>query len=301
MKLATLIALWRRFFFAPSSVIPIAVFRIFWALLVLQILLVSFGDNFLFWFRPDSIVPFEAVREYRWENVPRLDLILLFPKSDSGLWMFYFSMVTSATLTLLGLGGRIPVAYTALSVLSMHNHQPYIINGGDVLVRISGLFLALSPATDALSIDEWFRQRRTGIKFCPLAPPWAGRLIQIQLCIMYCASVSCKLAGQQWLNGTAVYYALQLDDLVRTPLPWISNSLVLCKILTWSTIVIEAAMFTLVWIKQLRYFVLLAAVALHLGIDAAINLPVFEWITMAMMITFVEMPDLYRFTHRTGG
>ncbi len=51
-------------------------------------------------------------------------------------------------------------------------------------------------------------------------------------------------------------------------------------------------MFTLVWIKEIRYFVLAAALILHLGIDLAINLPVFEWAFIFALVTFVEPEDI---------
>jgi hypothetical protein len=38
--------------------------------------------------------------------------------------------------------------------------------------------------------------------------------------------------------------------------------------------------------------VLAAALILHLGIDATINLPVFEWAFIAGLITFVDAEDL---------
>lgn len=295
MNLAQIVQAWRLFFFAPSSVVPVALFRICWSILVIQILLISLGGDFLFWYGSNSIISFESIKTHFWWGWPRLDFMLLFPASDSGKWTFYFTVVVASFLSLIGLGGRIPVAYTALSIISLHHHNPYNINGGDVLIRLTGFFLMFAPSTEALSVDAWIREKRTGVKLCPLSPPWVQRMLQLQLCIVYIHSIFCKIVGQQWLDGTAVYYALHLQDLMRFPMPWISDSPLLCKFLTWSTLFVETAMFTLVWIREFRYYVLFAAFGLHIGIDLLINLPVFEWISIISLISFVEMRDLDRF------
>jgi hypothetical protein len=78
---------------------------------------------------------------------------------------------------------------------------------------------------------------------------------------------------------------------MRLKLP-LFDSLAFCKFLSWYTLLVEGAMFTLVWIRELRYFVLVSAVILHLGIDFAINLPVFEWAFIFSLIAFVEPEDI---------
>ncbi len=45
---------------------------------------------------------------------------------------------------------------------------------------------------------------------------------------------------------------------------------------------------------RLRYYVLAAGLALHLGIDYAMNIPMFEYITMAGYLVFVDSKDTER-------
>ncbi len=51
-------------------------------------------------------------------------------------------------------------------------------------------------------------------------------------------------------------------------------------------------MWSLIWFRELRYFVLAGTLVMHIGIDHSINLPVFEWIFVASFITFIYPEDL---------
>ncbi len=282
---------WRKFWFEPQPVGSLALFRIFFGLLVLQSSVVHVGGNFLDWYGPNAVIPIEAVKTYFWHGEPRFDILLLFPNNDLWLTIYFYSFILAALFTTLGLCTRYSVTWVCLGMISLHHHNTFNINGGDAFLRLMSVFLACSPCGYALSLDNVLR-RRFGIPITELHSPWAQRMIQIQVAIAYCATFFCKVTGAQWLDGTAVYYATRLEDLIRFPVPYLFNSLLFCKFLSWYTLVVEFAMWTLVWLKDLRYWVLAATVFLHLGIDMAINLPVFEWAFMASLITFVDWNDL---------
>ena len=57
---------------------------------------------------------------------------------------------------------------------------------------------------------------------------------------------------------------------------------------------IELGLGTLVWFRELRYPVLLAGLCLHLGIEYAMNIPLFEWISIATYAVFIYPEDLSR-------
>ena len=122
-------------------------------------------------------------------------------------------------------------------------------------------------------------------------------MIQIQTAVVYFATFYWKTLGRTWLNGTAVYYVLHLVEDRHFPLPAIDNLFVL-TLLTWGTLAIEFSMGTLVWFRELRYPVLLAALCLHMGIEYALNIPLFEWISIAPYVTFIYPEDLSRARNR---
>lgn len=290
MNLKDLIAYWRRFWFTPTTPEPIAIFRIFYGLLVLQILTISIGPDWLTWYGSHSLVSFDSIRSHFWQNQPRFDLVLAFQTDEARMYYFYSLCVAAVCLT-IGLGTRLAGIYIALSLISMHHHMPFNNNGGDSFIKLTGLLIACSNAGDCYSVDRLIAKLKNPNLPVPVKSQWAMRMLQIQVCIAYWHTFCCKMGGEQWWNGTAVYYASRLQDLQRFPLP-IADNLMLCRILTWFTLVIEGSMWTLVWIKEFRYFVLFGALMLHLGIDYSINLPVFEWAFIFALISFIEPVDV---------
>lgn len=282
---------WRSFWFQPTTAEPISAFRIFFGLLVLQTLLVHVGDDFFFWYGTNSVVSFDAIKEFFWNGEPRFDLLLLFPTDQSRL-VFYYSVVVAAFCVTFGICFRLTAVYLALCLISMHNHMPFNNNGGDSFLKLTGIFLACSNAGDCFSVDRRLAKwRNPSLPDAPPKSPWATRMIQVQLSIVYYSTFCAKIGGTQWWEGTAVYYATRLQDLQRIYLP-LADSLIFCKLLSWYTLIVEFAMWTFVWLKEFRYPVLFSALCLHLGIDLAINLPVFEWAFIIGLITFVEPVDV---------
>lgn len=291
MTLTMLWRAWREFWFYPVMPESIALFRILFGLLVLQVLVISIGGDFLNWYGHDAIILNETVRRHFWNYQPRFDLLLAFG-SDTALQSYFYSVVIATVFMTVGFCTRMSCIYVALSLISMHHHNPFNINGGDAFVRLMVMYLCFSNCGDCYSIDRWISQRRAGKPLSIDAKPrWALRMIQIQIAIVYFHTFVCKVNGQQWWDGTAVYFATRLEDLMRLRMP-LFDSLIFCKLLSWYTLVVEGAMFTLVWIRELRYFVLASAVILHLGIDFAINLPVFEWAFIFSLVAFVDPEDI---------
>lgn len=281
---------WSDFWFRPATPEPVALFRILFGLLMLQVLLVHLGGDFLTWYGSSSIVSAQEVRDSFWIKEPRFDLFLLLGNNDQLITYYYYALVFFALCLTAGFMTRFSAAFIALSLISMHHHCPFNINGGDAFLRLTSLWLMFSNAGECYSVDAWIRRKKEPDWQPSAKPPWAQRMIQMQLALVYCQTFWLKLSGQQWVDGTAVYYATRLQDLGRFPLP-LFDSLLFCKLLSWGTLVIELAMWTVVWIKEFRYYTLLGALLLHLGIDYAINLPVFEWAFIVALVTFVEPED----------
>lgn len=286
-------SIWHDFWFRPVTPEPVALFRIFYGILVLQLLLIHLGGDFLTWYGSHAIVSAEAVREHFWLGEPRFDILLFF-KTDEQLMAYYFSIVFFAVLLTIGLFTRVSAIYVTLALISLHHHNPYNINGGDAFVRLVGIWLMFSNAGDCYSVDRWLLKRRNPDLPVAEKAPWAQRMIQMQLAIVYCQTFWIKFSGAMWLDGTAVYYATRLQDLQRFPF-FLFNSIIFCKLLTWYTLVVEFLMWTFVWVKKFRYYILASALLLHLGIDFAINLPVFEWAFIVTLVTFVEPEDIRKF------
>jgi uncharacterized membrane protein YphA (DoxX/SURF4 family) len=286
---------WNNFWYRPTSTLPLEVFRILFGLLLIQYAMLLFPD-FLVWFGHNGIISANTVNN--WHPQPRLNLLNFFP--DNNIWtiaVFTSFIVASLCLT-LGFLTRISSILVFLSLLSFHAHAYLIINSGDNFMRLLAFWLIFSAAGSNLSIDHWLQSRKTDkedIAAEKLAAPWAQRLMQTNMTLLYAQTFFKKIVGSTWQNGTAVYYSSRMEDFHRFPSDFLFNHLWVCKLLTWATLGIELSLCTLIWIKPLRYYVLALGVLLHLTIDWSMNIPQFEWIMICSYILFIAPADLCNF------
>ncbi len=291
MSLKAIVKFFDDFFFKPAPVHTVAILRI-----ALGVLLFfhwfSLWNNLDFFWSPDGIISLETAVKYN--GLYRFGLFELLPddvRASAFLALLNLFGVIGMTL---GLFTRTSTALTFLTLISFHNRNIFILNSADVVLRNFLFLMILSPAGDCLSLDRLVRRWRGTASVVADKSPWALRLMQVQLSVIYIATVMFKLKGNAWVDGTAVYTATRLDEFVRFPLPLL-NHLLLLKLLTWGTLAVEFALGTLIWIKELRYWVLLAGISLHLGIEMTMIIPLFEWVMIAMMIVQVPPQDMKKF------
>jgi uncharacterized membrane protein YphA (DoxX/SURF4 family) len=294
MKVETILKGWNEFFFKPQSPLPFAVFRILYGLLILQILLVQLWPDRMFWYGADGVLDTQAVLRFFWQQ-PVFDLFNITGDGAGGVTLIFCVSVLAALFVTIGLGTRYSAWLLFMCLATLHMHNPTNLNGGDCFLRITAFYLALSNAGEALSVDRLLKRKFAPESLKEECWPWAQRLFQIQVALVYWQTSVAKLSGEQWINGTAVWSAVRLEDMYRLPIPFIFDNLLVCQLLTWGTLIIEVSLWTLIWVKELRYWVLLAGLALHLGIDLAISLPIFEWAFICAYVTFIDPQDLKNF------
>src|SRR5262249_36412095 len=189
--------------------------------------------------------------------------LLHIASSDRAVVAVWVLLLLAALALTVGWHTRLAALVVFVAVLSFQRRDIFVFNSGDVVVRVEALYLALAPAGAALSLDR----RRTAGSFwdAQVRAPWALRLMQGQLSIIYLSTVHDKLTGTTWNQGTAVSYALRLTDLRAFALPdWLTTNAVLMNLATWGTLVLEISLGVLVWNRRLRPWVLGAGVVMHL-------------------------------------
>jgi hypothetical protein len=227
---------------------------------------------------------------------PGLNLLDVLPPGDGSLVALFAVTMAAAVGVTIGCFTRTSAVVLFLGLVSLQHRDTLILNGGDQVMRLAGFFLILSPAGAALSVDRLRRVRR-GLEAAgppPWVAPWAQRLIQLQLAAVYLMSTIAKLQGVSWRNGTAVYIASRLDDFWRLPVPYVFEHLWTIQLATWGTIVVEGALALLVWLPPCRYPALLGGVALHAGIEWAMNIPLFSARMVTAYVLFVRPDHLDR-------
>jgi hypothetical protein len=297
-------AAWNEFFHAPQPVEGIALFRILSGTLLL-LNWAFLAPDALDWFGERGVL--SSATALILTGPGRLDVLRALPGGD-GWMLIVFGAVGLASATLaVGFMTRTSAAVVFVGLVSLHHRNTVVLSSGDTILRVLTFLLMFAPAGDAWSVDRW-RARRRGV--APPEPlpkaPWAQRLIQIQVAVLYLSTAWWKLLGPAWRDGTAVYYMSRLVEFERFPVPVLFDDLRLIRLVTWTSLATELALGTLVWVPGLRYPVLLAGACLHLSIEFSMNIPVFQWLMLAALTTFIPPADVAAVARRvrarlTGG
>jgi hypothetical protein len=287
---------WHKFWFEEQSVLPLALFRIVLGLFVLQVSLGELLPNFSLLFGVKGMFDTSSIAVHWWHKVPIFNIFLLLPQDDFYRFCFFCAFVIFAFFLTIGFCTRISAIFVYLGLLTFDTQCPLVLDAGDDFMRLATFLMIFGPAGEAISVDRILKAKKQKIDLQAMPPlmvsPWIQRMLQIQISLVYICALLPKFFGDQWLGGFAVYYASQLTDFAKFPLPDVLRSYPLCKIPTYYTLLVEFSMATFVWIKPLRYWILLAAVLMHLGIDWTMNLPGFEWLFIGSYVLFIDPQDL---------
>jgi HTTM domain len=282
-----LVAAWERFWFEPRATSTLALVRIAFGLVViawtaalLPGLSAMFGPDGLLNGQPGTT---NAGDHWVW------GLLGVF-RTQAAVTVLLVMLLVSAVCLTVGYRTRIAAPLVFVGVLSFERRNPFVFDSGDALIRIIALYIALSPAGAALSLDRWRRARHRFWEM-PLRTQWGLRLLQIQLSVIYMSTVWAKARGTTWNGGTAVSYAMRIGDIARFHVPLtISDSVALSTLMTYGTLAIEFTIAVLVWNRKARPWVLGLGVALHLGIDYSIRVGFFTCAMFVLYIAFIP-PD----------
>lgn len=284
------LAAWNRFWFAPQSTSTLAAVRISFAVVVL-FWAVTFGPDLLSFLGSKGILPRQpdyarAGRREAWS-------LLGSAPGDAFLVVSYAVFVVSVLCLLVGFHTRLAAALVFCGLVSFTRRNPYVLNSGDLLLRVLAFYLMLAPAGAALSVDRWRRSRRSGEAFWefPARAAWPVRLMQVQLSVVYLSTLWAKAGGVTWRDGSAISYALRVKFLNRLPVPdFVTHSLLMSNVLSYFTLGTELILGILVWNRRLRPWVLLLGVAFHLGIDYALRVGFFSYAMLVLYVAFIP-PD----------
>jgi hypothetical protein len=154
------------------------------------------------------------------------------------------------------------------------------------------LWLAFTPAGERWSIDA---RRRDA----PVVRGWALpiRVLELQIAWIYLATGLEKLAGIDWINGTAAYYALQLEHTFARP--WahaIAVNPILSHLVSWYTLGVELSFLPLAMFpsQRTRLVAALGAAAMQLGILVLMNVGNFPLVMLAAGVLFIPPDWIHR-------
>ncbi len=195
-----------------------------------------------------------------------------------------------AVMLILGYRTRFAMIMTWVFLISLQMRNPVVLQGGDVLFRVVLFWMMFLPLGKVWSLDRLFSRVAAPTKETYFSAATLAYIVQI--CLLYVFTGLLK-TGDTWHNGTAVYYALHVDQLI-TPLgAYLREFPQLMSVLTYATWYIESygvlLFFSPVATGFFRTLGLFLFAALQVGFNSSMRLGLFGMI--AIVVTFGLLPS----------
>lgn len=285
-----LIAAWEGFWFGPTPVSTLALVRIAFGVVMVGWTVSLVPDLFTF-FSSGGLSP--QVPFKRRPAEPATWSLLELSSSRVAVVILFLLLLAGSVCLLIGYRSRLASVIVFLGLVSFERRNPVVFNSGDGLLRSISLFLTFAPTGAALSLDRWKNMRERFWEF-PARAPWALRLVQVNLSVVYLSAVWAKVQGATWNDGTALWYVFRLADHERFATPGLgSGSLLLVNLLTYGTLAIELALAILLWHRRALPWVLPIGVVWHLAIDYSLYVGFFSFAVFVSYLAFLP-PDRTR-------
>jgi hypothetical protein len=274
---------WDHFLFESCDPLLAPVLRIGFALLIVIQTLCVWPDA-AYWYSDSGVLKSQTAEQILGPQAWSLLNCL-----DSEPWMAQLGLLcllVHSGLMLLGCYSRFQVAAIFVWLVSFQNRNPLITDGEDTVFRILAFLLIWLPLDAKWSVMA-LRDSKNAHRTPTSKDAWALRLIQFQMTVIYASTALCKLEGETWQNGSAVGYVSRMTDNFGRwispewfDLPWIT------PLATWGTLAVEAFLPFGLWIPKIRWLAIGLAALMHLGIEASMNLFLFQWVMLLGLVSF---------------
>lgn len=289
-----------RFWFGYGSALPLGVFRAIMGTLIFINFLMLLPD-WRVWYTEEGYVPTWVGALFLKPTLPFIggfEVPVFDPLVDvtnpALILAFLVVLLVAAVLTAIGLFTRPASIVLALAVIAIHHRNPLILHGGDSVVRLGAIYLALAPSGAAFSLDALRRGTPA-----PMVSQWPRRLIQFNMALIYFCTTWGKYFGPYWRSGIATWFPARLNEFKRFPVPSFFNELPFVYVTTYGTLAIEFSLAILVWFRPLRKWVLMGGMMLHAFIEYSMNIPLFSFLMMSMYILWFDGEEIEHWWERT--
>lgn len=285
--------LWTR----PIRAEPLALLRIVAGATILIGCLAGIAPNLSLYWTADSLIPHGVAEDYAQYN-DRFSLLLL---NDSlpAVIAWFCLWIVALLFVIAGCFTRIACAVAWVMAVSFNFRAYWVLNGGDDVALLTLFYLMVAPSGAAWSADSLRRRlkryRDPDGGFDSLEPPreyeptfippWSVRLIQIQLSLIYLFNGLNKInpgGVNDYLTGEAIYWTYNDTTLSRFAYDMLPAPLIICRLLSWGTLVFEIGFPIFVMFARLRPWTLIVGVLFHVGIFFSMEIGWFSQNMIAM-------------------
>lgn len=274
---------------------PVAMFRIFFALILLKDAIYHLPIARIF-YSDEGILPRYALFDgiARQQRFSLMDAI-------SHEWMahvFFGFWIIVILALLVGWQTRWMTILNFLLILSVHERNTQLLTGADTLMRVLSFWLMFLPAGLYYSVDALRQKEPVRMGFAlPL------RLIQWQLAIVYISTAFLKLYGTAWQEGTVLFYISQMQTVL------LPVGQLLALLPEWALkagtyfafgaeILIPIYLLMPFWQPAGRMVAFALACLLHGGIALVLAIPDFSWVILTAFLVFFEPSWCFQLENR---
>jgi len=232
--------------------------------------------------------------------LPRIPLMQLFlnPWSlsinlISGQWQIQLALfllqILFAIALLVGYHTRLVTIISWFLLLSLHMRNSLILQGGDIVLKVLLFWSMFLPLGAYWSIDQKLKKQNPN-SFQIVSAGTVALLLQV--CFIYWFSAILKTDPSWRVEGTAIWYALSIEQYV-TPLGMsLLQFPLFLKVLTFATFYLEAFgplfAFSPIWTGPLRMATIVAFMIFHLiGLNLTMELALFPYICAVGWFAFI--------------
>lgn len=281
--------------------------RIFWAGITLLYLLFAWKD--VAYYYSEAGVMNHAMEAIYVRSDWRFT-ILDYVDQPLAVHCLYLVLIILLFCTMIGLRARTSLIVSGILLFMFHERNPFVLGGGDTLLRSIGFILMIAPGSTALSIDrardgwnEWKKNRAVlpGMTM----PIWPWRLLLWQLIVLYGTSTWTKLLGTMWMDGTAIQTTLHHPLFARWPFWMVDPFMPLLPVIDWLALAFQAAWLLLLVPKSvtdrlpsfmphlpLRRILIMGGILFHGGIFLLMDAGVFSLAVFVAYIGLLREEDI---------
>ncbi|MFC5272309.1 HTTM domain-containing protein [Adhaeribacter terreus] len=232
-----------------------------------------------------GVLPLPALFEHAWNPY------FFSFHTGSGLWqvqaLFFLLSAFFAVCLILGFKTRLATVFSWALLVSLHNRNPLILQGGDDLVRMLLFWSIFLPMGTYYSIDSRKNCKPEKNKYFSAATI----ALILQIFLLYFCTALLKSAPEWHQYGTAIYYALSLDQILLPGGKLLYPHYELLKFLTFGVYYTELIIPFLLLIPFyngfFRMVVITVLAGLHFGISLTLFVGLFYLINLVSLLGLI--------------
>lgn len=271
------------FWFQPQTSYALSCFRIAVGVLAIYslMMMVPLIEQF---FTSDGVLPTSALNA---DPQRQYYSILFWVESYYGVLTVLLVGVLTSLFFASGYG--LPWASILLYIIyaSFHDRNPFVFSGAEHLLRIFLFFFMFAPWKQSIAFGSKDLLPASDSRMF-FSPPWAQRMLQIQVTVVYLSTGIAKVSNELWRDGSAVYYVFGQIDFNKLGIEQLMNYPLLWMFFTYASLVAELAIAIMLWWRRTRLIAIGLGVGLHLWMICFMTIPLFSPLLIASYVLFLS-------------